>query len=152
MDSKKIVLASDHAGYRLKNIISSHISINGHIVEDLGTDSVDPVDYPDFGHLAALELLKGNVDFGFIFCGTGIGISMAANKHAGIRAALCHSVETAMYARAHNNANILALGERIIEVELAKDCVSAFINTPFEGGRHINRINKINLPPIERLN
>ena len=152
MTTKTIILASDHAGFKLKSIIGYEISESGHKVLDLGTNNTDAVDYSDYGHLAAKEFLKSNADFGFIFCGTGIGISMAANKHNGIRAALCHDIKTTKLARAHNNANILALGERIINFEVAKECVAAFIDTPFEGGRHSNRVRKIDLVQKERVN
>ncbi len=152
MVTQTIILASDHAGYNLKNIIATEMSKNGHNVLDLGTNNSEPsVDYSDFGHLAAAEFLKGNANFGLIFCGTGIGISMAANKHNGIRAALCYDIETAKLARSHNDANMLALGGRFIEVDIAKRCVNAFINTPFDGGRHLNRVKKIDLVQKERF-
>ncbi|PPR77756.1 MAG: putative ribose-5-phosphate isomerase B [Alphaproteobacteria bacterium MarineAlpha2_Bin1] len=151
MVTKKIIIASDHAGYNLKKIIGDEMSKSGHKVLDIGTNNLDPVDYPDFGHLAAKEYLKGTANFGIIFCGSGLGISMAANKHNGIRAALCYDIETAKLARSHNDANFLALGGRVIEVDLAKKCVNAFINTPFDGGRHLNRVKKIDLMKIERF-
>ena len=152
MTIKTIILASDHAGHCLKKIIGDEMSVKGYEIIDLGTNNSDPVDYPDYGHLAAKEFLKRNANFGFIFCGTGIGISMAANKHNGIRAALCYDVNSAKLARSHNDANILALGERVIDAEIAKECVDVFINTPFDGGRHSNRVKKIDLINKERFN
>ena len=152
MTIKTIILASDHAGHLLKNIICDRVTTKGYEIIDLGTNNSDPVDYPDFGHLAAEEFIRRNASFGFIFCGTGIGISMAANKHNGIRAALCNDVNSTKLARSHNDANILALGERVIDVEIAKECVDVFINTPFDGGRHSNRVKKIDLINKERFN
>ena len=150
MTKQKIVLAADHAGFRLKAELLFEVESLGYEVEDLGTDRTDAVDYPDYGHAAARAVLSSRVDFAVICCGTGIGMAMAANKHPGIRAAVCHNVATARFARAHNDANILAIGERVVECELAKECVRTFLTTPFDGGRHNSRVNKIDMFDEER--
>ena len=145
MAKQSIVIAADHAGYRLKSILADEIVVLGYNVVDLGTDSTNSVDYPDFGHAAALAILNSKAFLGVICCGSGIGIAMAANRHSGIRAAVCHNVTTARLARAHNNANIIAIGERIVGYEVAKECVKTFLLTPFDEGRHRNRIEKIDM-------
>ncbi len=143
LDIKKILIAADHGGYGLKSDISQYLSNKGIEVIDLGCNSSDSVDYPDYGHKMAEAINVNQAEFGIVICGTGIGISIAANRHQGIRAALCHDVTTAKLTRQHNDANILALGARIIGKNVAFDCVDAFLNTEFEGGRHQTRINKI---------
>ena len=140
--NNKIFLASDHGGFSLKNSIFFFLKEKNINVVDLGCKSLDPVDYPDYAQLLASKI-EDNNSFGIIFCGTGIGISIAANRFSQIRAALCTSVEMASMSRKHNNANVLALGGRIITKELAKEIVFKFLNTKFEEGRHILRINKI---------
>ena len=140
--NKKIFLASDHGGFSLKNSIFFFLKEQNIKVVDLGCKSLDPVDYPDYAQLLASKI-EDNNSFGIIFCGTGIGISIAANRFSQIRAALCTSVEMASMSRKHNNANVLALGGRIITKELAKEIVFKFLNTKFEEGRHLLRINKI---------
>ena len=140
---EKIAIASDHAGFQLKEKIKLNLEENGYGVLDLGTTSEEAVDYPDYGKALAQNILKGNVKKGIALCGTGIGISIAANRFTGIRAALCSNKEMAIQARKHNNANIIALGARSIDFECANKCVDAFLNTEFEGERHINRLEKI---------
>lgn len=138
-----IALAADHAGFPLKEILDAEVRALGFESLDLGTHGLESVDYPDFGHAAADAVGSGQARYAVICCGTGIGISMAANKHAGIRAALCHDATTARLAREHNDANILALGARIVGTEVARDCLRAFLATPFGGERHGNRVKKI---------
>ena len=140
---EKIAIASDHAGFQLKEKIRLNLEENGYGVLDLGTTSEEAVDYPDYGKALAQNILKGNVKKGIALCGTGIGISIAANRFTGIRAALCSNKEMAIQARKHNNANIIALGARSIDFECANKCIDAFLNTEFEGERHINRLEKI---------
>lgn len=139
----RIALASDHAGFELKEILRDELEELGHEVLDLGTDSLDSVDYPDFGRKAAEAVVAGEAQAGVIVCGTGIGISIAANRVPGARTALCHDITTARLSREHNDANILALGARIIGTEIARDCVRTFLATPFAGGRHQRRVDKL---------
>jgi ribose 5-phosphate isomerase B len=143
MTSKPVAIASDHAGYALKEALKPIVESAGYTVLDLGTNSEKSVDYPDFGRQAAETITSGKADLGIIICGSGIGISIAANRHPGIRAALCHDGLTAQLSRQHNNANILALGARLIGIETAKECVTRFLATPFEGGRHEGRVKKL---------
>ena len=138
----KIYLASDHGGFSLKETIFFFLKEKKINIQDLGCKSLDPVDYPDYAQLLANRMEHTN-SFGIIICGTGIGISMAANRFSHVRAALCTSVEMASLSRKHNNANVLALGGRIITKELAKEIVFEFLNTKFEDGRHLLRVNKI---------
>ena len=140
--NNKIFLASDHGGFSLKETIFFFLKEKNLNVVDLGCKSLDPVDYPDYAQLLASKIEHNN-SLGIIFCGTGIGISIAANRFSNVRAALCTSVEMASMSRKHNNANVLALGGRIITKELAKEIVFEFLNTKFEEGRHLLRINKI---------
>lgn len=139
----RIALASDHAGFELKEALREELKGLGHDVLDLGTDSLDSVDYPDFGRKAAEAVAAGEAAAGVIVCGTGIGISIAANRVPGARTALCHDITTARLSREHNDANILALGARVIGTETARDCVRAFLETPFAGGRHQRRVDKL---------
>ncbi len=143
MPSKSIVIASDHAGYELKESLKRELSEMGFEVMDLGTNSRDSVDYPDFGYAAAKAIAGGQVDRGVIVCGTGIGISIAANRHPGVRAALCHDAEMAKLSRKHNDANLLALGGRTTEFGVARACLKSFLETSYEGGRHDRRIAKL---------
>lgn len=140
-----IALAADHAGYALKEVLKAWLAENHpeFSILDLGTDSEERVDYPDFGEKAAKALLEGKAETGLIVCGSGIGISIAANRHPGIRAALCWNAEVATLARQHNDANILALGARLTDEETAKECLDAFLTTPFDGGRHTGRVKKL---------
>ena len=140
-----IYTGSDHAGFNLKQILIRKLQELGFEVKDLGTYSKDSCDYPDYAHLVAKNVLKDKNSLGLLVCGSGIGISMAANRHPGIRAALCRSGFEAELSRKHNNANILALGERITGQDLALDILDKFINTDFEGGRHSRRVEKIEI-------
>lgn len=139
----KIALGSDHGGYRLKSEICKHLEWNKIEYFDFGTYSEESVDYPDIGQAVAEAVARGEYDRGIIVCGTGIGISISANKVPGIRAALCADCFSAKASREHNNANILALGERVIGVELAKMIVDTWLKSDFSGGRHANRVEKI---------
>ncbi len=139
----RIALGSDHGGFQLKKEISKHLQSHGMEVLDCGTNSTDSVDYPRYGLAVGQALLKGQVDLGIIICGTGQGIAMAANKLPGIRAAVCAETYSARMAREHNNANVLALGERVTGAGLALDIVDVFLNTNFAGGRHSKRVDLI---------
>ena len=139
----KIAVASDHAGYELKQKVIGLLKELGHQVLDSGTYSTESVDYPDFAAPAAEAVASTIADMGILICGTGIGMSIVANKIDGIRAADCTSVEMAKMARRHNNANILTLGSRILSFEEAEPIIRAFISEDFEGGRHMVRIEKI---------
>jgi ribose 5-phosphate isomerase B len=136
-------LGSDHGGFQLKEEISKYLDGQGFEILDCGTNSTDSVDYPRFGFAVAQAVLNGQVDYGIVVCGTGQGIAMSANKLSGIRAAVCSETYSARMAREHNNANILALGERIIGVGLALDIVDVFLHTDFAGGRHSKRLELI---------
>ena len=139
----KIFLSSDHGGFELKEKVKSFLIDNNFEYEDLGCSSLEPVDYPDFAKLLSKKIKDKNNSIGILFCGTGIGISMAANRFPHIRAALCTSVEMASKSRKHNDANVLALGGRILEDKLALEIVKEFLHTDFEAGRHSLRVNKI---------
>jgi len=139
----RIALAGDHGGFRLKEVIKSYLEELGIEYIDYGTFSEESVDYPDFAYKAARAIVNGEADRGIFICGTGIGISIAANKVRGIRAALCYNVYAAEMSRHHNDANVLCLGGRVIGDELAKRIVKAWLETPFDGGRHERRIRKI---------
>lgn len=138
----KVVIGSDHAGYLMKENIKKHLNNENVIVVDLGTKNLDSVDYPVFGEKVGREVVKGDYDFGIVICGTGIGISIAANKVDGVRAALVHDIETAKLAKEHNNANVLALGGRNTDFELANKIVDSFMGAKFEE-RHQKRIDLI---------
>lgn len=140
---KKIYAGSDHGGFLLKQALIKHLKGLGYEVADCGTNSLESCDYPDFAHITAKNVLKDKGSFGLLVCGSGIGMSIAANRHAGIRAALCHNELEASLARQHNNANILALGARITGEALAISILNAFLAAEFEGGRHQRRIDKI---------
>ena len=139
----KIFLSSDHGGFELKEKVKSFLIDNNFEYEDLGCSSLEPVDYPDFAKLLSKKIKDKNNSKGILFCGTGIGISMAANRFPHIRAALCTSVEMASKSRKHNDANVLALGGRILEDKLALEIVKEFLHTDFEAGRHSLRVDKI---------
>lgn len=141
----RILVASDHAGWELKELLAAHASDLGHEVVDLGTHDPEPVDYPGFAHDLATRLLAGEGDLGMLACGTGVGVSMAANRHPGVRAALCHDAFTAQAARRHNNANVLCLGGRTTGPGVALQILELFLSTPFEGGRHARRVASIEL-------
>jgi ribose 5-phosphate isomerase B len=135
------VLGADHGGYELKEVIRTHLEAQGFEVQDLGTHSSDSVDYPQYGFAVGNAIIKGEADLGIAICGTGQGISMAANKIRGVRAALCTETFSARMAREHNNANVLTLGGRVTGVGLALDIVDIFLKTEFAGGRHARRVN-----------
>ena len=139
----KIFLSSDHGGFELKEKVKSFLIDNNFEYEDLGCSSLEPVDYPDYAKLLSKKIKDKNNSKGILFCGTGIGISMAANRFPHIRAALCTSVEMASKSRKHNDANVLALGGRILEDNLALEIVKEFLYTDFEAGRHSLRVDKI---------
>lgn len=143
MTTSSILLASDHAGFDLKAEIVKALLERDLDPIDLGTHDRASVDYPDMADQLAQELLSGRAPYGILICGTGIGIGIAANRHRGIRAATCHDVTTARLARAHNDSNVLCLGARIIGLQVALDCIEAFLEMPFEGGRHQRRIDKL---------
>lgn len=138
---RKVAIASDHGGYTLKEAIKERFSDIDWL--DLGTDSGESVDYPEFGKKLADAVAGGDADTGVVICGTGIGISIAANRNPAVRAGLCTDTTMARLTRAHNDANVLALGERVIGQETAFDIVETFLNTEFEGGRHARRVEKL---------
>ncbi len=141
--SISIAIGADHAGYEYKNAVSKYLSDKGYKVQDFGTYSADSVDYPDFAHPTAANVESGESTFGILICGSANGVAITANKHQGIRAALCWQKEIAELARKHNDANMICLPARFISLQQAFDMVDAFINTAFEGGRHQGRVNKI---------
>lgn len=143
MVGKTIALGADHAGYQYKEQIRTYLESEGYSILDFGTSSDESVDYPDFIHPAALAIERGEADFGIVICGTGNGVAITANKHQGIRAALCWTPELAALARQHNDANILALPARFISIGESLQMVKVFLDTPFEGGRHLRRVGKI---------
>jgi ribose 5-phosphate isomerase B len=140
---RKIAIGCDHGGFNLKKTVYDHLIKQGMDVIDLGTNSSESCNYPDFAKLVAKEVVSGKVQCGILICGTGIGISIAANKIKGIRAACCSDTFSAKMCRAHNDANILCFGERIVGAGLALELVDAFLNTKFEGGRHKTRVDLI---------
>ena len=141
--SIKIAIGSDHAGFELKQQLTEYFKNTAITIIDKGCYSIERVDYPDFGHAVANAVLSNEVNFGILMCGSGNGINMSANKHKGIRAALCWNEEIAKLARQHNDANILVLPARYISLEEAKKCIAIFLTEKFEGGRHQQRIDKI---------
>ena len=146
MTKLTVAIAADHAGFPLKGMVREEVTALGHDVLDLGTDGLESVDYPDFGRKCAEAVASGRAARGIVICGTGIGISIAANRNPGVRAAPCHDTVSARLTRQHNDANILALGARLIGSEVARDCVRTFLTTEFEGGRHTARVNKLGAP------
>lgn len=142
-EGKKIAISSDHAGFQLKAAVVEHLKKAGHDVIDLGPFSEDRVDYPDFGFKLAEAIGAGQAPVGIAICGSGIGISIAVNRYKGMRCALAHDVTSARLARLHNDANVIALGARLLGVETALDCVNVFLSTDFEGGRHAGRVEKL---------
>ncbi|MEQ8356811.1 MAG: ribose 5-phosphate isomerase B [Kiloniellaceae bacterium] len=144
MAFKSIAIGSDHAGFDLKAKLAEELRSAGYEVLDLGTgDGTTSVDYPDFGKAVGEAVTSGKADGGVVVCGTGIGISIAANRQAGVRAALCHDETSARLSREHNDANVLALGARLIGEVVAKDCLHTFLNTEFAGDRHARRVKKL---------
>jgi ribose 5-phosphate isomerase B len=146
MNKLSIAVASDHAGYDLKSALKQELEAMGHQVVDLGTNSTDSVDYPDFGYAVALALREGKADRGVLVCGSGVGISIAANRYPEVRAALIHDPLGARLARQHNDANVICFGGRVIDAEAARECLRAFLDTQFEGGRHHARVEKLTNP------
>ncbi|HXP50661.1 MAG TPA: ribose 5-phosphate isomerase B [Bacteroidia bacterium] len=139
----KIAIGADHAGYELKEKVKTYLIKKGLEVKDFGANSPDRVDYPDFAHPVASAVENKQVDFGIVICGSGNGVNMSANRHHGVRSALCWMEEIAVLARQHNDANVMALPARYMDEKEARKCVDAFLNTPFEGGRHTERVHKI---------
>ena len=140
---KKIVLASDHAGFELKEEIKKFLIKKRKKIVDIGTKNTNSVDYPDYAHLLSKKMRKGKNQFGILICGSGTGMSMAANKHKNIRAALCYNIKSTKLSRLHNNANVMTIGSRFIKKNAALKCVSIFLKTNFDGGRHSRRVRKI---------
>ena len=139
----KLAIASDHAGYELKELLKKHLSEEGHELEDFGTHSTDSTDYPDYAHPLAVSVENKQNDLGILICGSGNGVCMTANHHAGIRAALAWNTEIASLARQHNNANVLCLPSRFISTEEAFSITESWLNAEYEGGRHQRRVEKI---------
>lgn len=140
---KKLGLGSDHGGFELKEHLKAHLLEKGYEVVDFGTHSEESVDYPEIGKKVATEVVSGEVELGILVCGTGIGIGISANKVKGIRCAICSDVYSAKMSRAHNNANMISLGGRVVGRDLAFEIIDAWLVTEFEGGRHERRVNKI---------
>ena len=138
---KNIFLASDHAGFKLKEKVKKFLVKRGENVIDLGTNNSNSTDYPDYAHHLSKKIKKNQ--FGILICGSGIGMSIAANKHKKVRAALCYNIKSAKLSRQHNNANVIAIGSRLTNSNLALKCVKTFLKTNFEGGRHLKRVKKI---------
>jgi ribose 5-phosphate isomerase B len=139
----RIAVGGDHAGFALKEKVREYLASRGFEVEDAGPSSADSVDYPDFAEKVAERVASRKADFGVLMCGTGLGVAIAANKVPGIRAATCNDTLSAHFARAHNDANILAMGGRLIDVATAQEVLDTWFSTPFEGGRHQRRVDKI---------
>lgn len=142
-----VAIASDHAGFELKELLKAELAALGHDVLDLGCDEPTAVDYPDFGYAIARTLRERTAVFGVLVCGSGIGISIAANRYADVRAALVHDALGARLARQHNDANVICFGGRMIGADVARDCLRIFVETAFEGGRHCRRVDKLSNPP-----
>jgi len=143
MKIKKVILASDHAGFKLKESIKRFLIKKRKKILDLGATNTKSVDYPDFAHLLSRKMKNKNNIVGILICGSGIGMDMAANKHKNIRAALCYNIKSTKLSRQHNDANVMAIGARLTKKDVALKCVSTFMKTNFEGGRHIRRVKKI---------
>ena len=141
--SKRVVLASDHAGFNLKEEIKKFLIKKRKEVLDLGTKNAKSVDYPDYAHLLSRKMKNNKNQLGILICGSGTGMSMAANKHKNIRAALCYDTKSTKLSRLHNNANVMTIGSRLIKKKVALECVSTFLKTDFDGGRHSRRVKKI---------
>jgi ribose 5-phosphate isomerase B len=150
MSAQTIALAADHAGFDLKELLKQDLEAAGYRILDLGTHSSASVDYPDFGQAMGRTIRDGLAGRGVLVCGTGIGISIAANREPAVRAAVVSDVTAARLTRQHNDANVIALGARIVGTEVARDCLRVFLETPFEGGRHAARVTKLS-PPVSLL-
>ena len=144
MENKRIVMGSDHAGYNLKQKVKAHLEARGFEVADVGTHTPESCNYTIYADALCKAIAAGEADLGILVCGTGVGMSMAANKHKGIRAACCENTFSARMTRMHNNANVLCFGERVIGYGLACDIVDQFVDTAFEGGRHQARVDDVN--------
>ena len=140
---QKIIIGSDHGGYALKEYVKMLLLKQGYSVEDVGTHSEDSCDYPDYAHKLSQQIAKGNFERGILICKSGIGMSIAANKTEGVRAALCYNHEASVLCRAHNDANVLVMGSRFVSKEEAEKIVEGFLMTEFEGGRHCCRVDKL---------
>ena len=141
--SQRVVLASDHAGFKLKEEIKKFLTKNRKKVLDLGTKNTNSVDYPDYAHLLSKKMKNNKNQFGILVCGSGAGMSMAANKHKNIRAAMCYDTMSTKLSRQHNNANVMTIGSRFTKKKIALKCVNTFLKTNFDGGRHLRRVKKI---------
>ena len=141
--SKPIAMGADHAGVAYKDQVKTWLESQGYSVKDFGTHGTDSVDYPDFAHPTASSVETGEAAFGILFCGSANGVAMTANKHAGIRAGLCWETEIAELTRLHNDANMICIPARYVSIEKAKEMITVFMETNYEGGRHQNRVNKI---------
>lgn len=149
MTIETIAIASDHAGFPLKEALKDALAASDYHVVDLGAEGTDSVDYPDFGYAMAHALRAGRADRGVLICGSGIGISIAANRFSEVRAALVHDALGARLARQHNDANVVCFGGRMIGADVARDCLRVFLETEFEGGRHVMRVDKLSKPAAE---
>ena len=148
----RIAIVSDHAAFEMKGALAAYLRQAGYEVSDLGPDGIDSVDYPDYGYKLAEAIASGRADLGVALCGSGIGISIAANRHPACRCALVSEPLSARLAREHNDANAIAMGGRLIGLEMAKACLDAFLATPFGGGRHQRRVDKLSNPLFAREN
>jgi ribose 5-phosphate isomerase B len=146
----RIAIAADHAAYEMKALLADHLREEGHDVLDLGTNSADSVDYPDYGYRLAEAIAEGRAEKGVALCGSGIGISISVNRHPACRCALVSDGLSARLAREHNDANVLAMGARLIGIETARDCLAQFLATPFAGGRHQRRVDKLTHPAFAK--
>ena len=140
---KRVFIASDHAGFKLKEIIKKFLIKRRNKVLDLGTSNTNSVDYPDYAHFLSKKMKKSKNQIGILVCGSGLGMSMAANKHKNIRAAVCYDTRSTKLSRLHNNANVMAIGSRLIKTNVALKCINIFMRTSFDGGRHARRVKKI---------
>ena len=147
---ERIVIASDHAAVEMKAMLVAHLAAAGHEVIDLGPGGIDSVDYPDYGYKIAEEVASGRAEFGVALCGSGVGVSISVNRHPACRCALVSEPLTARLAREHNDANVIAMGARLIGPEMAKACLDVFLSTPFGGGRHQRRVDKLSHPHFAR--
>jgi ribose 5-phosphate isomerase B len=151
ISKERITIACDHAGLSLKGDIKELLKKKGYEVDDLGTNSSESVDYPDYGHLMAQKIISGEAKRGILICGTGIGMSITANRYIGVRAALCSDSYSARMSRMHNDSNVLVIGGRVTGTSLAEEIVSVWLETDFEGGRHAKRLDKIDKDRVEKV-
>ncbi|HMT42825.1 MAG TPA: ribose 5-phosphate isomerase B [Sphingorhabdus sp.] len=146
----RIAIASDHAALAMKSALKAHLEAGGHVVADLGPFDETSVDYPDYGYKLAASMAAGEADFGVALCGSGIGISIAVNRHPACRAALVSEPLSAKLAREHNDANVIAMGARLTGIDMAKACLDTFLSTPFAGDRHVRRVGKLSNPDFAK--